>query len=222
MSRSYRAAYFKVQELNSDGTMGRTDWKVERHPAADAYVPAFRSSDNQTVNMSSGFTFHDKDYPDIDNWKKSIPLVGPSVLAYQEFVDGRPGWGLLNTALAASDASLAKSLMTGIAKGGVGALSKNYKTWKSWRKFYGSKGFAKDGQQLHHWALKRNGATSGTGLSWKLMNQKWNLMPMSSQRIHTLVHHGTLGQKLWFGTPNWFKLGITSTIGHTTLLLNED
>jgi RHS repeat-associated protein len=147
-----------------------------------------------------------------------IPIWGSGRAAIDDFQNGRYGWAAFNTALAVSDVFLVKAIATGIAKGGAKMLTKSYSYWSSARRFYGKKGFAQAGQQLHHWAWARNGASKGEGFAWWAKNQMWNLMPMESQAFHTAVHG--LGpnafnglERLYYGTPLWFKAGLLGTGG---------
>lgn len=89
----------------------------------------------------------------------------------------------------------------------------------STRRFLGKEGFAEVGQQVHHWAWRRNGAVSGEGFSWWAKNQMWNLKTFANQAEHTIYGHGKnfLGQpgasifgQLWYGTPAWPKLFVGS------------
>jgi RHS repeat-associated protein len=144
-----------------------------------------------------------------------IPVWGSGRAAVDDLQNGNYGWAAFHTAMAISDVFLVKSIFTGIAKGGISAFGKSYKNWggNGWRKFYGKEGFAKPGQHLHHWALARNGQTSGTGFNWWAKNQMWNLMPMPSVTFHQALHgYGTMNmaERMWFGTPTWFKSGLFS------------
>lgn len=144
-----------------------------------------------------------------------IPIWGSGRAAVDHFQNGNYWRAAGHTALAISDVFLVKSIVTGVAKGGVKMLGKSYKTWGSYRTNYGKTGFAAPNQQLHHWAWARNGAKSGEGAGWWAKNQMWNLMPMESQAMHTAVHgwgrnaYGPVGQ-FWYGTPTWFKASIVS------------
>ncbi|MEW4923109.1 RHS repeat-associated core domain-containing protein [Algibacter sp. 2305UL17-15] len=120
----------------------------------------------------------ESEFPEVGAGESMIPVYGSSMMAMQNFEDGEIGWGIFNSAMAVSDIFLVKSLFTGIAKGGVVGFGKNYKNWSSWRKFYGEKGFAKKGQDVHHWLFEK-GASSGSGSWWKAKNQMWNLKPMA-------------------------------------------
>ena len=150
-------------------------------------------------------------------WESLIPIWGSGRAAVDHFQNGNYWRGLGYTALAVSDVFLVKSIATGIGRGGLMALTKNYKTWSSWRRFYGKEGFAEAGQHLHHWAWKRNGAKSGTNLAWKMKNHMWNLMPMKDPAFHRAIHgFGTMNrfERVWYGTPTWVKTGAFSTFGH--------
>lgn len=152
-------------------------------------------------------------------WESLIPVWGSGRAAVDHFQNGNYWTSAGYIALAVSDVFLIKSITTGIAKGGLIALTKNYNSWSSWRSFYGKTGYAKSGQHLHHWALRRNGATSGIGFGWNIKNQMWNLMPMKSPAFHTAIHGKganafNLFERFYHGTPNWVKSGTFSTIGH--------
>ncbi|NQZ78476.1 MAG: hypothetical protein HRT61_20550 [Ekhidna sp.] len=146
-----------------------------------------------------------------DSFWRYIPVASSLIGVADAAYEGNYGGAVFNGAMAASDIFLAKSIAKGIAKGGLKMLTKNYKYWTSWRGAYGKTGFAKSGQQLHHWAWARNGAVKGQGFSWWAKNQMWNLKPMLNQAQHTGVHHhfGPL-KTFWFGTPTWFKAGTIS------------
>ena len=97
-------------------------------------------------------------------------------------------------------------------------LGSNFKYWSQWRKAYGNEGFAEFGQHLHHWLLRRNGATKGSGVMWWLKNQMWNLKPMKSASFHTFVHGKgrnafNVAEQLWYGTPTWFRAATFGTGG---------
>lgn len=135
--------------------------------------------------------------------------------------------GTVNSALAIADMFLVVSIYEGIAKGGLTAMGKSFTTWGSWRSLYGEMGYARSGQELHHWYLPRLGRT-GTGNMWKFKNQMWNLLPMeeshllgySALEVHILVHGNTIRTgvnagswakayqmplRFYYGTPTWYK-----------------
>lgn len=148
-------------------------------------------------------------------WESMIPIWGSGRAAVDYFQNENYWSAAGYAALAISDVFLVKSIVTGVAKGGVKMFGKSYKTWGSYRTNYGKTGFAAPNQQLHHWAWARNGAKSGEGAGWWAKNQMWNLMPMESQAMHSAVHgwgrnaYGPVGQ-FWYGTPTWFKASIVS------------
>jgi RHS repeat-associated protein len=178
-----------------------------------------------------------KNNPTYDSWAKWIPIWGAAKQAQLDFSVGKYGWGSFNTAMAISDVFLLKSLLTAPLKGSVNAMAKEYTWWSAWRSFYGREGLAEAGEQLHHWAWQRNGAKSGSGFSWWLKNQPWNLMPMKESRlfgytgneIHTLIHGGSIrrGTIIWkgdllgealratYGTPLWFKTTVNYSVEQT-------
>lgn len=111
-------------------------------------------------------------------------------------------------------------------------MGKNFGRWQSgknsWRGFYANKGFAKKGQDVHHWLFEKSGNT-GSGFSWWAKNQMWNLKPMKTYNgviVHKAIHGnssilqvGTLGKAYLraASSPTWFK----ATLGSTTLRLAD-
>ncbi len=135
-----------------------------------------------------------------------IPVWGSGRAAINDFQEGRSGWGVVNTGMAVSDVFLVKAVVTGIAKGGL-KIGGSY-AWGAARKYYGKTGFAESGQALHHWLIPQG--TWGKEVPNWLKNQMPNLMPMTSRGFHNAVHgwgpnaYNGL-QRLWYGTPQWFK-----------------
>jgi hypothetical protein len=85
-------------------------------------------------------------------------------------------------------------------------------TWKATRSWLGRTGQAAKGQEVHHWMLQRN---QGLGKYFpnSVKNQPWNLMPMPSRAFHQSLHgNGTMNlvERVWHGTPTWFKSATVS------------
>ena len=143
-------------------------------------------------------------------WESMIPVWGSGRAAINNFQEGKWIRGTINTAVAVSDVFLVKAAASGIAKGAFklgshtwGATSK-WLTKKGWRQF--------KGQHMHHWLIKQGGRI-GKMVPEIIKNQPWNLMPMKTAALHRALHgRGTMNaiEKLWHGTPRWFKaLGVS-------------
>ncbi|MFM8911721.1 MAG: RHS repeat-associated core domain-containing protein [Flammeovirgaceae bacterium] len=161
-----------------------------------------------------------KEIGDRDRIPDWVPVFG-AIESASQAVDRGDGWAAAgNFALAVSDVFLVKSIAKGIAQGGLSLMTKNYKWWSSTRAYLGRTGYAEAGQQVHHWALFRNGAKSGEGFAWWAKSQMWNLMPMKSQVFHQSIHGigpqpFNLAERAWYGTPTWFKASLFSIGGRT-------
>ena len=110
--------------------------------------------------------------------------------------------------MAVSDVFLVKSIFTAGAKGGFKLLAKDYKNWSSYRKKLGEYGFAKPGQDVHHWLIEK-GSSSGSGLYWKFINQMWNLKPMKDMTINGIRYNGTVIHQAMHGNSKLLKLSNT-------------
>lgn len=147
-----------------------------------------------------------------------LPGWGSGRALVDDLQNNRQGSAVFNAGLFISDLFFIRSVAIGIGKGGLKMLGKSYVYWSSARRFYGREGFAEAGQQLHHWAWARNGATKGEGVAWWAKNQMWNLMPMADKGLHQSIHgvgatpFGPLRQ-FYYGTPTWFKSVIISLGG---------
>ncbi|MBX2963967.1 MAG: hypothetical protein KF687_15755 [Cyclobacteriaceae bacterium] len=235
---------------------GMTNWDLYRGLSGDIYMQQtdyYTNGDrtryiNSQLNILVGdvvigsYSFHD---PNAGfDWRKTwgayfdalknqdlipdwVPVLG-SVESMVQAYDRGDGWAVAgNFALAVSDMALVKSIATGIGKGGLKLLGKNYKWWNSTRKFLGTNGFAERGQHVHHWAWARNGAKSGNDLSWWAKNQMWNLKPipkiegMTYDMVHKAIEGKILGwplyKRLYYGMPSW---PVTSTISSVGRLID--
>ena len=112
--------------------------------------------------------------------------------------------------MAISDVFLVKSLFVA---GGKFAAKTAFKTgshtWGATRSWMGRTGQAAKGQHVHHWFLHRNQGIGKHAPDW-LKNQPWNLMPMKNKLMHQSVHGVgpnayNAVQRLYYGTPQWFK-----------------
>jgi RHS repeat-associated protein len=149
-------------------------------------------------------------------WESLIPIWGSGRQAYYDFSEGRYVWGTVNTALAASDVFLVRSLTTALGKGifKVGgshswpAVSK-WLTKRGWREF--------PGQEMHHWLFHQNEGL-GRYVPDAIKNEPWNLMPMPSRMFHLGLHGKGLGamsglEAMWYGTPGWARAAVFSAGG---------
>ena len=221
------AAYATAEQTSFIYGLGGGSATYSGYTDANSSVSAHSVSLNWNVtvtgrNPNSGFKVEAPGFGE-----SLIPIWGSGKQAIHDYQNGDYGWAAFNAALAISDVFLVKSIITGIAKGGVKMLLKNPRTWRESRRLYGQSGFAMPRQQLHHWLLRRNGQTAGTGALWWAKNQMWNLMPMKSQAFHTAVHgwgpnaYNAL-ERVWFGTPTWFKAGTFSGFGKSVNAYGND
>lgn len=176
--------------------------------------------------------FNDEKYPDVGTGESFIPIWG-SGRSMMYNLEAGDNWGAaFDAGMAISDVFLVKSLIQGVAKGGLKVMTKNYGSWSSYRRFYGKEGFAQAEQPLHHWAWQK-GATKGSGLSWKLKNQMWNLKQFPNQASHMRWGHGKnyldleripyWKQAYFFkSTPTWFKASLYSGGRRTYNLFGGD
>jgi RHS repeat-associated protein len=137
-----------------------------------------------------------------------IPIWGSGRAAVDDFQNGNYGWAAFHTAMAISDVFLVKSIATGIGKG---AWKLGSHSWSATRKWLGKNGYAESGQHVHHWAVHQ--ATAKRYGLEAVTNQPWNLMPMPSATFHRALHgygNMNIAERMWYGTPTWFKAGLFS------------
>ncbi len=142
-----------------------------------------------------------------------IPIWGSGRQAVHDFECGDWASGFLNTALAASDAFLVKSLASTIGKVAVGGLAKisGSHTWDATRKWMTSVGWRDlPGLQFHHWAIPQNGW--GAGVPQVVKNQPWNITKLTAEE-HTAMHQMTGVGRLWAGSPTWGKVATADAVG---------
>jgi RHS repeat-associated protein len=149
-----------------------------------------------------------------------IPIWGSGREAAAAFSAGNYWTGAAYTALAISDIFLVKSIATGLARG---AWKLGSHAWKPTRAWYGKSYNLAKGTQVHHWAISQQTIKKYGWQSWA--NQPWNLKPIlstqtfSSQTRHLAIHgksralYFNTGERLWYGTPTWFKAGTISGAG---------
>ena len=83
-------------------------------------------------------------------------------------------------------------------------------TWGATRAWCGRRGWAVPGKQLHHWLVpQRLGNMFGYDILW-LINQHWNLRPLSSvwhQAVHGYRRPRWIGWpgRILIGPPTWLK-----------------
>lgn len=155
-----------------------------------------------------------------------IPLWGSGRNAINDFQNSSYVSGTFNTALFVSDAFLVRSIVAGITKGGIQAMTLGNLRWggsNSYRSYYLKSGFTKPNQPLHHWLIHKNQGI-GKSIPNFIKNQMWNLKPFPTASAHMRYGHGKnwLGQpapskiaQLWFGIPTWPKVLVFSYGGRT-------
>jgi hypothetical protein len=122
--------------------------------------------------------------------------------------------------MACSDALLVKSLVTGLAKGGLKLTGSH--SWRATRSWYGRTRGLKPRTPVHHWWIEQGSAT-GRGLPRVIVNQPYNLMPTANQAFHNGVHGlgpWSLG-RAWYGTPGWAKATWIGSTGRGVYGANE-
>jgi len=116
-----------------------------------------------------------------------------------------------------SDRLLVKSIVTGIAKGGI-KLSGSF-AWPAVRKWLGSKGLVEAGEHMHHSIIPKSAKWCPDFVKNQLPNLK---------RLSPALHYGVHGygprrlntfQRIWFGTTNWVKNAAASIAGRVANLL---
>ncbi len=155
-----------------------------------------------------------------------IPVWGSAREAAADFYDNNPIGGVLNTGLAVSDLALAKSLASGVAKGGLKIAGSH--SWPATRQWLTKQGFADKGQVVHHAFFERNRGLGQQLPDW-FKNQPWNLKNMPSAQVHDRMNHAAWGlpqlnifQQYHYGLPTWFKAGKVSLFGHVDLANHEN
>ena len=145
-------------------------------------------------------------------WERLVPIWGPGKAAAHEFGRGAWGWGTLHTVEAVSDAYVLKSLGTSIGKG-CWKFGGSH-SWRATQEWAVKHGWRKAPEhELHHWLIWRNGWVGRHFPNW-LKNQPWNLMSIDGD-LHIAIHHSmNIPQRLWYGTPTWFK-AVVSNLGGT-------
>ena len=169
----------------------------------------------------------EEDEEEVGFGESLIPVWGSIQLARQNFRKGEVGWGIFNSIMAISDVFLVKSIFTGIARGGFRALAMGNRPWSarnfwdpnsSYRSFYGSSGFAAQGQHIHHRFIHQRGPI-GRFIPNFIKHQMWNLHPVvgrtidgtffNSRIVHQAIHNNsrqltlTRWQQFRFGTPEY-------------------
>lgn len=183
------------------------------------------SGSNSVWSWGKGEVYSASMFPDVDLGTSLIPIYGSYQEASNAWSDGRYGSAGFYGVMAISDIFMVKSAYTFFTKGGLGALKLGNVPWYdfstrwtnpggSYRAFYGSKGFAKPKQNLHHWFIHQT-SPIGKNVPGIIKHQMWNLvpMPMGNPAIHNLLHgKGVLmGNKyaplikFYYGTPTYIK-----------------
>jgi hypothetical protein len=152
-----------------------------------------------------------------------IPIWGSGKQAIHDFQQGKWGWGTFNTALAASDLFLVGAA-TGAVEKGIWKIGSH--TWSATSKWLTSTGWREfTGQPMHHWAIPQG--EWGRYIPDTIKNQPWNLMNMPDRAFHNALHGigrtpFSFAERLWYGTPAWFRAGVFSTLGRETDMLRGD
>jgi RHS repeat-associated protein len=144
-----------------------------------------------------------------------IPVWGLGKAAINDFQNGKWGAGVFDTAMAVSDVFLVKAAVTGLSKGAWKVGSNTWSATSKWLNKTGRREFK--GQEIHHWLIPQR--EWGEQVPDFIKNQPWNLMSMPKDPTFHQGLHGkginpmNLAEKLWNGTPTWFKAATTSTAG---------
>jgi hypothetical protein len=81
------------------------------------------------------------------------------------------------------------------------------------------KGFIEAGEHGHHWAIPQN--QWGKDIPQWIKNQPWNIKSLDPVMHGRLDHRMgdlprfSLAERLWHGTPAWFKAAAGSVSGHS-------
>jgi len=216
--RYIKEAYKKLLQIRVKYPRAKL-YPQQRDGYKEAVIAINHNDYETTIFGGPNMNFDTKKYPNVNTGVGLIPVIGSGIQAYYDFEDGDWEWGLANTGLAISDAFLVRSIVKGVARGGVKAISKASKLpWSerpwmpSMRKFYGESGFVLKNQHLHHWIIPRN--QWGKNIPPFIKNQMWNLHPipkingMSYGQVHNAIEgKGPYGwsifKRMYYGTPSW-------------------
>lgn len=160
-----------------------------------------------------------------------IPIWGSGRTALAELHDGNYVGAAVNGALAVSDLVPAKAIGGALLKGGLKAAPTVWRTkpWEAAKGVVGKRqwltehGFAAAGQPVHHWAIHQGGR--GKRVPDAIKNGLWNLKPTQGAVQHGRIHgpytvngqrlpQYNAAQRIWYGTPDWFKAANVSIPGH--------
>jgi RHS repeat-associated protein len=151
-----------------------------------------------------------------------IPVWGSARQAGVDFSCGRWIRGAFNTGLAISDIFLVKSLATAAGKG-LFKIGGSH-TWKQTSKWLTTTGWREfKGQPFHHWLIPQSGW--GEVVPDVVKNQPFNLMGIAGEdadaarAMHNAIEGKgpqamNLPERLWNGSPFWFK----NALGHALSL----
>ena len=150
-----------------------------------------------------------------------VPVVGSSLDAYDAFDRGDYWTATFHAAMAVSDVFLVKSLAVA---GGKFLVKNGFKvagshSWSATKAYWSKAGIeGLTGGSKHHWAISQSSMKKYPALL-PIGNQPWNIIKFSSHSSHMRLAHGTsyggkaganlLGQ-MWYGTPGWFKMGVST------------
>ena len=145
-------------------------------------------------------------------WESLIPVWGSGRSAINDFQCGRWGWGAFNTALAASDIFLVKSLITGAGKGLFKVAGSH--SWGATRQFMQKRGWYEvaENPEGHHWLMERNQGWAQDLPEW-LKNQPPNINVLERDVHQAIPEMGRL-ERLSTEVPEWAKALFLSTAGH--------
>jgi hypothetical protein len=148
-------------------------------------------------------------------WESLIPVWGAARSSVNDFQQGDYLWGAVNAALAVSDVALVKSFATAAGKGLFKLGSHTWPATSKWLTKVGWREFR--GQEMHHWLIPQR--RWGKGIPNVVKNQPYNLLAMRSAAFHAAVEGRggepfSLLERLWHGSPSWFKLLLVNGIGH--------
>jgi hypothetical protein len=157
------------------------------------------------------------------------PIWGSGREALADIEDGDVLGALGNGFLAATDVVPLKAAGGALLKGAVKAGGPHVWRTKPWeeaqgvRQWMGEKRYLKPGEHGHHWAIPKGGW--GKAVPDWLKNQPWNIVgldPVTHGRVHgrytvngVKLPQFSVPERLWHGTPDWFKAGSVSAAGRT-------
>jgi hypothetical protein len=145
-----------------------------------------------------------------------IPIYGSGRNAIHHFQSGNYALGAFYTAMAASDVFLVKGIVTGLARG---AWKLGGHSWRVTQGWYAQSRNLAPKTPVHHVYFEQGGILKNQ--KW-LINQPWNLKPLSSMPESHFVHgwsflgvpgHNILG-RVWFGTQGWAKNAVLDVEMH--------